>query len=43
MANSIAIQSDANNPESVKQAIADATPLKRLASPEEGDLGAFFR
>ena len=31
MANSIARQSDANNPESVKQAIADATPLKRLA------------
>ena len=43
MANSIAIQSDANNPESVKQAIADATPLKRLASPEEiGDLAAFL-
>ena len=43
MANSIARQSDANNPESVKQAIADATPLKRLASPEEiGDLAAFL-
>ena len=43
MANSIAMQSDANNPESVKQAIADATPLKRLASPEEiGDLAAFL-
>ena len=43
MANSIARQSDANNPESVKQAIADATPLKRLTSPEEiGDLAAFL-
>ena len=43
MAQSIAVQSDASNPESVKAGIAKATPLKRLATPQEiGDLAAFL-
>ena len=43
MAQSIAVQSDASNPESVKAGIAGATPLKRLATPQEiGDLAAFL-
>lgn len=43
MAQSIAVQSDASNPQSVKDGIASATPLKRLATPEEvGDLAAFL-
>lgn len=43
MAQSIAIQSDASNPQSVKDGIASATPLKRLATPQEvGDLAAFL-
>lgn len=43
MAQSIAVQSDASNPESVKAGIAVATPLKRLATPQEiGDLAAFL-
>lgn len=43
MANSIALESNAADPNSVKQGIADATPLKRLATPEEvGDLAAFL-
>ena len=35
MAQSIAVQSDASNPESVKAGIAGATPLKRLAFDQE--------
>lgn len=43
MAQSIAVQSDAANPQSVKDGIAVATPLKRLATPQEvGDLAAFL-
>ena len=43
MAQSIAIQSDASDPESVKAGIASATPLKRLATPcEIGELAAFL-
>lgn len=43
MANIIALESNASNPESVKQGIADATPLARLADPcEVGDLAAFL-
>ena len=43
MANSIAIESNASDPESVKQGIADATPVGRLADPcEVGDLAAFL-
>ena len=43
MANSIALESDGEHPERVKQAIADATPLARLATPNEiGDLAAFL-
>lgn len=43
MANSIAIQSNAQDPESVKAGIAQATPMQRLAKPEEvGELAAFL-
>lgn len=43
MAESIASQSNAENPDSVIKGIADAVPLKRLAEPEEvGELAAFL-
>ena len=43
MVQGIALQSDADDPQSVKQGIAAATPLGRLADPEEiGDLAAFL-
>lgn len=43
MADSIAHESNANDPASVKQGIASATPLGRLATPQEvGDLAAFL-
>ena len=43
MVQGIALQSDADDPQSVKQGIADATPLGRLADPQEvGDLAAFL-
>lgn len=43
MVDGIAVQSDANNPESVIDGIASAIPLKRLARPEEiGELAAFL-
>lgn len=43
MADSIALASDEKNPQSVKQGIADATPIGRLADPcEVGDLAAFL-
>lgn len=43
MANSIALESNAKDPEAVKQGIADATPVGRLADPcEVGDLAAFL-
>lgn len=43
MANSIAVQSNAKDPSAVKEGIAAATPLKRLAEPEEiGELAAFL-
>ena len=43
MAQSIAVQSCSENPDSVKDGIASATPMKRLATPEEvGNLAAFL-
>ena len=43
MAQSIAVQSCAENPDSVKDGIASATPMQRLATPEEvGNLAAFL-
>ncbi len=43
MAESIAKQSNLENPEAVIKGIADAVPLKRLADPEEvGELAAFL-
>ena len=43
MAQSIAVQSCAENPDSVKAGIASATPMQRLATPEEvGNLAAFL-
>lgn len=43
MAQGIAVESNANDPESVLQGIAAAVPLGRLATPEEvGDLAAFL-
>ena len=43
MAQSIAVQSNAEDPASVTQGIAAATPLGRLATPEEvGELAAFL-
>ena len=43
MAQSIAVQSCAENPESVTAGIASATPMQRLAPPEEvGNLAAFL-
>lgn len=43
MAQSIAVQSCAENPNSVKAGIASATPMQRLATPEEvGNLAAFL-
>lgn len=43
MAESIAVQSNNENPQSVIDGIADAVPLKRLATPEEvGELAAFL-
>lgn len=43
MADSIALQSNESDPSAVKKAIAQATPMKRLATPQEiGDLAAFL-
>ncbi|WP_291578495.1 SDR family oxidoreductase UcpA [Clostridium sp. UBA6640] len=43
MAQSIAVQSNSENPDAVINGIADAVPLKRLAEPEEvGELAAFL-
>lgn len=43
MADSIAKESNADNPQRVKEGIAVATPMKRLAKPSEiGDLAAFL-
>ena len=43
LVDSMAIDSNPNNPNSVIEGIADAIPLKRLANPKEiGELAAFL-